>query len=158
MLRRFPVRPSLLLLPLLLVLLLCTVCGEGRSGPAQWTVFTVCVHSRARHLLKTPSGACAAAYMFQQFRAMNNANCRKCDKYFHCRANYLAVRSCRGRFNRRVAEIISNCREVSQPGNPKDRREDEEANRFGRRGGNCGAKYLRSYGCAYNPKNGKCKW
>ncbi|KAK8756449.1 hypothetical protein V5799_000849 [Amblyomma americanum] len=158
MLRRFPVRPSLLLLPLLLVLVLCAVCGQGRSGGAQWGRFTACVYRRAGRLLRSRSGACAAAQMFRQFHAMNRANCRKCDKYFHCRANFLAVRSCRGGSSRRVAEIISFCRELSQPGNPRDRRGDEAANRFGRRGGNCGARYLRSYGCAYRPRTGQCRW
>uniref|UniRef100_A0A023G0P8 Putative secreted protein n=1 Tax=Amblyomma parvum TaxID=251391 RepID=A0A023G0P8_AMBPA len=138
--QRFPVRPSLLLLPFLLVLVLCTVCAEGRSGAAQWGTFTRCVGRRAGRLLFSPGGSCAATRM-----------------YFHCMANSLAM-SCRGRHKRRVAEVISLCREVSQPGNPKDRRGDEAANRFGRNGGNCGARYLRSYGCAYNPRTGRCKW
>uniref|UniRef100_A0A023FXM7 Putative secreted protein n=1 Tax=Amblyomma parvum TaxID=251391 RepID=A0A023FXM7_AMBPA len=155
--QRFPVRPSLLLLPFLLVLVLCTVCAEGRSGAAQWGTFTRCVGRRAGRLLFSPGGSCAATRMYGQFRAMNRANCKKCDKYFHCMANSLAM-SCRGRHKRRVAEVISLCREVSQPGNPKDRRGDEAANRFGRNGGNCGARYLRSYGCAYNPRTGRCKW
>uniref|UniRef100_L7M0V3 Serum amyloid a protein n=1 Tax=Rhipicephalus pulchellus TaxID=72859 RepID=L7M0V3_RHIPC len=159
MLRGASLRLSLLLLAVAaLAMLLLATSVEGRSGGMQWPRFMFCISTRAGPLLATPSGSCASGKMLAQFRAMNRANCKNCDKYFHCMANWQAIYRCRGRFNRKVATVISNCREYSQPGNPADSRGDEVANRYGRSGGNCGARYLRSYGCAYNPKTGRCKW
>ncbi|XP_050027375.1 uncharacterized protein [Dermacentor andersoni] len=158
MLRGLPLRPSLLLAVTSLVLLLLAMAVEARSSKMQWPRFTYCITRRAGPVLATPSGSCASRKMLGQFRTMNRVNCKNCDKYFHCMANWLATRKCRGRFNLRVAKAISYCREYSQPGNPADRRGDEEANRYGRGGGNCGARYLRRHKCAYNPRTGKCKW
>ncbi|XP_037519201.1 uncharacterized protein LOC119396180 [Rhipicephalus sanguineus] len=137
---------------------LFATCVEGSSGGMQWPRFMFCISLRAGPALATRSGSCASAKMLGQFRIMNRVSCKNCDKYFHCMANWLATYRCRGRFNRYVARVISHCREYSQPGNPADSRADEEANRYGRVGGNCGARYLRAYRCAYNPRTGQCKW
>uniref|UniRef100_A0A224Z8G1 Serum amyloid A protein n=1 Tax=Rhipicephalus zambeziensis TaxID=60191 RepID=A0A224Z8G1_9ACAR len=159
MLRCASLRLSLLLLAVaaLAVLLLATSV-EGRSGRMQWPRFVYCISRRAGPLLATPSGRCASRKMRGQFSAMNKANCMNCDKYFHCMANWLAIHKCRGRFKRKVATVISNCREYSQREKPADRRGDEAANRYGQSGGNCGARYLRKHKCAYNPKTRQCKW
>ncbi|XP_037578702.1 uncharacterized protein LOC119461455 [Dermacentor silvarum] len=158
MLRGLPFRSSLLLAVVALVMLMFVICLEGRSAKMQWPRFTYCVSRRGGPALATPSGSCAARKMYGQFRTMSRINCKNCDKYFHCMANWLATRRCRGRYNWKVAIVISHCREYSQPGNPADRRGDEAANRYGRGGGNCGARYLRRHRCAYNPRTGQCKW
>ncbi|XP_049528617.1 serum amyloid A protein-like [Dermacentor silvarum] len=151
-------RPSLPLTVAALLVLTFAMCVEGRSGSMQWPRFMNCVRKRAGRDIGTPSGSCAARKMLGQFLTMRRVKCMHCDKYFHCTANWLATRRCRGRHNWKVASVISKCREYSQPGNPADSREDEEANRYGRAGGNCGARYLRPAKCAYNPKTGQCKW
>ncbi|XP_077539423.1 uncharacterized protein LOC144152089 [Haemaphysalis longicornis] len=140
------------------VLLLCQFEGvSARSGPMQWPRFMNCVRKRAGVMLGTRSGACAANRMYKQFRIMTRVNCKNCDKYFHCMANRLAVQ-CGGRFSRPVAVVISFCREHSQRESARHRRADEAANKFGRKGGNCAARYLRKAKCAYNPRSGRCKW
>lgn len=154
-----PLRPSLVLLAVAaLAVLMFAMPVEGRSKRMQWPRFVSCISRRGGAALATPSGRCASGKMLGQFRTMNRVNCRNCDKYFHCMANWLAIHKCRGRFKKHVAVVISYCREYSQPGNAADRRGDEEANRYGRRGGNCGARYLRRHKCAYNPRTGRCKW
>ncbi|XP_037280151.2 uncharacterized protein LOC119173430 [Rhipicephalus microplus] len=152
-------RWSLLLLAMAaLAALLLATSVEGRSAKMQWPRFAYCISRKAGPLLATPSGRCASRKMRGQFNAMKAANCVNCDKYFHCMANWLAIHKCKGRFKRKVATVISYCREDSQRESPAERRADEAANRYGRSGGNCAARYLRRNKCAYNPKTKQCKW
>ena len=93
---------------------------------------------------------------------MIRANCRNCDKYFHCQGNYEAVYKCRGPFRETTAAAISNLREWYQGGGSSgsgnvDSAADQAANRFGRGGGNCASRYLKKVKCAYNPKTKACK-
>lgn len=89
--------------------------------------------------------------------------CDRCDKYFHCRANYDAVHACmiqdpEGNLLSRIrtAEEISNAREFGQNGT-LDSEEDQMANKFGRGGGNCAEQYLDKYGCFYDPWQKICR-
>ncbi|CAN7989454.1 unnamed protein product [Ixodes hexagonus] len=132
---------------------------QGQSGGTNWARFLVCL-KRAGRTLGTRVGICAQGAMFGQYRRMNRANCRNCDKYFHCVANRNAMRcggrSRPGRANAwRVATVISNCRERSQGGG-RDSRQDQAANLLGRKGGNCERAYLRRVRCFFHPRTGRC--
>ncbi|NWY72956.1 SAA protein, partial [Erithacus rubecula] len=76
--------------------------------------------------------------MLRAYTDMVKANYKNSDKYFHARGNYDAAR--RGPGGAWAAEVISNLREswqsdVSGRGD-EDTEEDQEANRWGRSGGN----------------------
>ncbi|CAG0907049.1 unnamed protein product [Cyprideis torosa] len=104
---------------------------------------------------------CSYDKMWDNYNKMKAANCKKCDKYFHCQGNYEAVHNCQGGFQRQMASIISNIREWSQwrPGSgSNDSAADQAANLFGRNGGDCASEYLRKVNCTWNPKTGKCSW
>jgi len=98
--------------------------------------------------------SCSLRMMCEQFNAMRMANCRNCDKYFHCKGNYNAVYRCSGPNTRRTAELISNLREWldwRNWNNWSDSNADQAANRYGRNGNNCESAYLSAVKCAYNP-------
>nr|XP_033784704.1 serum amyloid A protein-like [Geotrypetes seraphini] len=69
---------------------------------------------------------------------MREANFKNSDKYFHARGNYDAAH--RGAGGKDMAEFISNTREYLQGGSSgrgvEDSEADQEANRWGREGGN----------------------
>nr|AHY23235.1 serum amyloid A precursor [Crassostrea hongkongensis] len=75
--------------------------------------------------------------MYRAYSDMREANWRNSDQYFHARGNYDAAR--RGPGGRWAAEVISNAREGYQSGlsgqGPEDTARDQEANRWGRNGG-----------------------
>lgn len=98
---------------------------------------------------------CSAGKMWDNYNKMKSANCKNCDKYFHCQGNYEAVHKCSGVLQVFTAETISNMREWNSS-NPADSAEDQKANRFGRNGGSCASEYLAKVKCAYNPATGKC--
>ncbi|NXD95482.1 SAA protein, partial [Chaetorhynchus papuensis] len=75
--------------------------------------------------------------MFRAYKDMREANYKGADKYFHARGNYDAAR--RGPGGAWAAKVISDAREnwqsrVSGRG-AEDTRADQEANEWGRRGG-----------------------
>ncbi|NXC25379.1 SAA protein, partial [Campylorhamphus procurvoides] len=75
--------------------------------------------------------------MLKAYRDMREANYKGADKYFHARGNYDAAR--RGPGGAWAARVISDAREgwqssVSGRG-AEDTRADQEANEWGRRGG-----------------------
>ncbi|KAF4798400.1 Serum amyloid A protein [Turdus rufiventris] len=75
--------------------------------------------------------------MYRAYRDMREANYKGADKYFHARGNYDAAR--RGPGGAWAARVISDAREhwqsrVSGRG-AEDTRADQEANAWGRRGG-----------------------
>ncbi|XP_064098183.1 serum amyloid A-5 protein-like isoform X2 [Macrobrachium nipponense] len=77
-----------------------------------------------------------AGDMVHAYVDMRRANVKNSDKYFHARGNYDAAR--RGPGGSWVARVISNTRErVDQwrGGNPAASSADQEANRWGRNGG-----------------------
>ncbi|KAM6943448.1 serum amyloid A [Xenentodon cancila] len=85
-----------------------------------------------------PVEAVQGAYdMGRAYRDLKKANWINSDKYFHARGNYDAAQ--RGAGGRWAAEILSDAREwvngKSGQG-PEDTRADQEANRWGRAGGN----------------------
>ncbi|NWZ98133.1 SAA protein, partial [Nesospiza acunhae] len=75
--------------------------------------------------------------MFRAYKDMREANYKGADKYFHARGNYDAAR--RGPGGAWAAKVISDAREGWQSGvsgrGAEDTRQDQEANRWGRRGG-----------------------
>ncbi|CAM2115464.1 serum amyloid A-5 protein-like [Caretta caretta] len=75
--------------------------------------------------------------MWRAYRDMREANYKNSDKYFHARGNYDAAQ--RGPGGKWAAEVISDAREgwqsdVSDRG-AEDTRQDQEANAWGRSGG-----------------------
>ncbi|NWI36055.1 SAA protein, partial [Picathartes gymnocephalus] len=75
--------------------------------------------------------------MFRAYRDMREANYIGADKYFHARGNYDAAR--RGPGGAWAARVISDARENWQGGvsgrGAEDTRADQEANAWGRNGG-----------------------
>ncbi|XP_042738092.1 serum amyloid A protein-like [Lagopus leucura] len=75
--------------------------------------------------------------MWRAYRDMRDANYIGADKYFHARGNYDAAR--RGPGGAWAAKAISDARELWQSGisgrGAEDTRLDQEANEWGRRGG-----------------------
>lgn len=75
--------------------------------------------------------------MFRAYKDMREANYKGADKYFHARGNYDAAR--RGPGGAWAAKVISDLREGWQSGvsgrGAEDTRLDQEANRWGRSGG-----------------------
>ncbi|XP_078662518.1 serum amyloid A-5 protein-like [Branchiostoma floridae x Branchiostoma belcheri] len=86
---------------------------------------------------RTREAVQGAGDMYRAYRDMRESNWRNSDKYFHARGNYDAAR--RGPGGRWAAEVISNAREGYQSGlsgqGEADTRADQEANRWGRNGG-----------------------
>nr|WFK92923.1 serum amyloid protein [Tridacna crocea] len=78
-----------------------------------------------------------SAAMWRAYRDMRRANTIGADKYFHARGNYDAARH--GLGGRHAARLISNIREGYQGAlsghGPEDTAADQEANRWGRNGG-----------------------
>ncbi|CAF1039414.1 unnamed protein product [Adineta steineri] len=115
-----------------------------------WFKFTACAGT---DLFTCPGGMLKA-----QFNQMTKANCLNCDKFFHCQRNYDAVYRCgNSAKNQRIAEKISNCREQAQDDGSEDSQADQQANKFGRDGGNCRAQYTCKVKCKYNPQNKTCR-
>ncbi|NWV08580.1 SAA protein, partial [Ptilonorhynchus violaceus] len=75
--------------------------------------------------------------MFKAYRDMREANYKGADKYFHARGNYDAAR--RGPGGAWAAKVISDAREKWQSDvsgrHAEDTRADQEANAWGRSGG-----------------------
>ncbi|CAF1291253.1 unnamed protein product [Adineta steineri] len=89
-----------------------------------------------------------------RYLEMQTANCKNCDKFFHCKGNFDAVHRCGNTDNaRRIAKKISDCREEAQDAGSIDSQADQEANEYGRNGGNCEKKYLCKVRCNYNPSS-----
>ncbi|KAI8495557.1 Serum amyloid A protein [Branchiostoma belcheri] len=86
---------------------------------------------------RTREAVQGAGDMYRAYSDMREANWKNSDKYFHARGNYDAAR--RGPGGRWAAEVISNAREGYQSGlsgqGEADTRADQEANRWGRNGG-----------------------
>ncbi|NXB29999.1 SAA protein, partial [Eulacestoma nigropectus] len=90
---------------------------------------------RAGHFVRDAAGG--ARDMLRAYQDMREANYKGADKYFHARGNYDAAR--RGPGGAWAARVISDAREkwqsrVSGRGH-EDTRADQEANAWGRRGG-----------------------
>lgn len=104
---------------------------------------------------------CSALKMRDAYNEMKRVACKNCDKYFHCIGNYNAVK-CGGILQVTTAKIMSDARELFGGGGSgsgsADSAADQEANNFGRSGGNCASKYLKAANCAYNPSTKQCKW
>ncbi|KAF1448134.1 SAA protein, partial [Pygoscelis papua] len=75
--------------------------------------------------------------MLRAYQDMREANYKGADKYFHARGNYDAAR--RGPGGAWAAKVISDARETWQSGmsgrGAEDTRADQEANAWGRNGG-----------------------
>ncbi|NXV97156.1 SAA protein, partial [Calonectris borealis] len=108
-----------------LVLLSFILCASADTSPI----------TRAARFVGDAVGG--AWDMFKAYRDMREANYKNADKYFHARGNYDAAR--RGPGGAWAAKVISDAREkwqsdVSGRG-AEDTRADQEANEWGRRGG-----------------------
>ena len=132
------------------------ICGVLEQDVVSGSIGSwACIAGVTARYTFSRDGRCSLNQMQSSYNAMKQANCRNCDKYFHCKGNYNAVYRCqRSSTNRRVAVAISNCREQGQ--NSADSRADQVANRYGRNGGNCESRYLCSYGCYYDPRSRRC--
>ncbi|NXB22601.1 SAA protein, partial [Rhagologus leucostigma] len=90
---------------------------------------------RAGHFIRDAVGG--ARDMFRAYKDMREANYIGADKYFHARGNYEAAR--RGPGGAWAAKVISDAREKWQSGvsgrGDEDTRADQEANAWGRSGG-----------------------
>jgi hypothetical protein len=77
---------------------------------------------------------CARQAFYRNYDSMIEANWKKSDKYFHCKANCEAARC--GRYGREEACMLSDLREATDQlfkGDPPSASaEDQAANRFGR--------------------------
>ncbi|XP_046897877.1 serum amyloid A [Hypomesus transpacificus] len=98
-------------------------------------VFVVGAHAQ---WYKFPGQAIAGAKdMHRAYSDMKKANWLESDKYFHARGNQHAAQ--RGPGGRFAASVISNVREMlprqSSGNNREDSRADQDANRWGRNGG-----------------------
>ncbi|CAF3876388.1 unnamed protein product [Rotaria magnacalcarata] len=78
---------------------------------------------------------CPGRMLKARYNEMKAANCKNCDKFFHCKGNFDAVYRCgESDQTRRIAKKISDCREEAQDAGSADSRADQEANEFGRNG------------------------
>ncbi|KAK2913383.1 hypothetical protein QQF64_030895 [Cirrhinus molitorella] len=99
-------------------------------------VLVLLVETQAQWYRFPGQAAGGARDMWRAYRDMREANWKNSDKYFHARGNYDAAQ--RGPGGRWAAEVISDAREAVQGfarhGN-SDAAADQEANRWGRNGG-----------------------
>ncbi|KAI0222275.1 hypothetical protein LSAT2_026484 [Lamellibrachia satsuma] len=142
-----------------ILLVFVTVTVVPGSGGTVLTTMADCL-LRSKHdwrILFAKGATCAFSEMFDQYLLMRYGNCTNCDKYFHCQANYNAVRLCSGGYERETAIVISECREISQLGTDSpDGAADMRAKEYGRNGGNCYAEYGCANNCNYKASNGSC--
>ncbi|CAN9507123.1 unnamed protein product [Ophioblennius macclurei] len=99
-------------------------------------VLILIVQSNAQWYNFPAEAAQGAGDMWRAYQDMREANWKGGDKYFHARGNYDAAQ--RGAGGRWAAEVISNGREMFQGGSGRgheDSAADQEANRWGRNGG-----------------------
>ncbi|XP_037286842.1 serum amyloid A-2 protein [Rhipicephalus microplus] len=137
---------------LLLLVVSSVTASELRKGRSIFGM-AACVTRNAAVLIPY-DGRCAAGKLQAAYSAMSDANCVNCDKYFHCIGNFRAVTECgNSEEARNAAEVISNCREEA---GGTDSAADQEANEYGRGGGDCAHRYLAAVGCAYNPDTKTC--
>ena len=117
------------------------------SQSMNWFKFSTCT---GRYLF-----SCPGRELNSQYKEMKAANCKNCDKYFHCKGNFNAVKNCPGIESYNISKKISDCREKSQNAFSLDSLEDQKANLHGRNGGDCSI-YLCRYKCSYNPIKKTC--
>jgi serum amyloid A protein len=136
---------------LLIILVLFLSVNVLMVHSMNWWAFYRCVG--------TSLSSCAGMRLRQAYNDMQSANCRNCDKYFHCRGNYDAVYTCFGnrQENIRIAKRISDCRELAQGSSTADSRADQVANQYGRNGGNCDMPYLCAVRCGWNKLTRTCR-
>ncbi|XP_015786829.1 uncharacterized protein LOC107364156 [Tetranychus urticae] len=94
---------------------------------------------------------CAGREMVAVFATMRSTSCKNCHLYFHCLANYNAIYNC-GQAARALnaVEAVGACHDFDEE------RDEFEASKHGRSGGDCAARYLCSANCNYNPASATC--
>ncbi|XP_078324757.1 serum amyloid A-5 protein-like isoform X2 [Crassostrea virginica] len=116
------------------VLVLALVLTEETVGQSWFRRIRDRVRSGADFARQAVRGA---QDMHRAYSDMREANWRNSDQYFHARGNHDAAS--RGPGGRWAAEVISNAREGYQSGlsgqGPEDTARDQEANVWGRNGG-----------------------
>ncbi|XP_065305782.1 uncharacterized protein [Dermacentor albipictus] len=144
-----------------MALVLLLVCHEAASAPKRrsfnWRRFLQCIDNRSWMLLSL-DGACVALVMYATYRTMLSLECPDCDLYFHCRANYNALRWCRKtKRSQEMNALIGGCQNLSKPGRtPEQKAAEERARQDGREQKDCARIYLGNSGCSYKPGSGKC--
>ncbi|XP_064085257.1 serum amyloid A-5 protein-like [Macrobrachium nipponense] len=111
------------------VVVLAAVAANAEGLPDFWDTIT----SPFTFVKEAFQGA---GDMVGAYTDMREANWKNSDKYFHARGNYDAAQ--RGPGGTWAAEVISNARETVDQwrgGNPADSAADQEANNWGRSGG-----------------------
>ncbi|XP_037282120.1 uncharacterized protein LOC119175046 [Rhipicephalus microplus] len=143
----------------LVLLLVCheAECAATRRRYFNWRGFLKCIDNRSWMLLSL-DGACVALIMYATYRTMLNLECPNCDLYFHCRANYNALRWCRKtKRSKEMNALIGGCQNLSKPGRtPEQKAAEERARQDGREQKNCASMYLSKAGCSYDPDTRKC--
>lgn len=139
---------------LLLACLLASALGARRQRRSSFFSMVGCV-GRNSQALTSVGALCAARELWNAYQEMRAANCKNCDKYFHCIGNYQAMKNCgNSEEARRGAEAMSNCREEADRG--ADSGADQVANLYGRNGGDCALQYLTPVQCKYDPDGKTC--
>ncbi|XP_064472960.1 serum amyloid A-2 protein-like [Ornithodoros turicata] len=141
------------LLSFFLVALTTWTAQAQFQGPV-WASMLRCLGTNSVSLL-SGDRLCATREMFRGYQTMRRARCRNCERYFHCQANYNAVKNCnKSQAAKDAAKEISDCRENVSGESWKY----EEATRHGRDQHDCGDKFLRAVDCTYNPSSRRCGW
>lgn len=144
-----------------LALALLLLCMQGASASPRrrfnWRTFIYCLDTKASVML-TLDGACAAVFLYANYRTMLKANCPNCDLYFHCRGIYKVLRWCRNSpKTMAVIETINRCQDQSKTERtPAQKAEEAQARLDGKNRKNCDRLYLEKRNCSYNPSKGKC--
>lgn len=140
---------------LLLSCLLASAVGASRQR--RTNVFTLASCMTAKTGTFRPGDAtCVVGRMFATYNEMRTARCENCERFFHCVSNSRALNECGNSTEaRRAAEGVSDCRQEGDGIGP-DYAANQEANRYGRDGGDCAHAYLAAVSCAYNPDAKTC--
>lgn len=144
-------------LALALLLLFLQGAAAPPSKRFDWRSFIYCMDTKASVLL-TLDGACAAVFLYTNYRTMLKLNCPNCDLYFHCRGIYKVLRWCRNSWKTMaVIETINKCQDLSKSARtPAQRAEEAQARLDGKNRRNCDRLYLEKKNCSYSPSKGKC--
>lgn len=144
---RFPLWP--------LALSLLIIPGTARKR-IDWMTFMRCVDNNYSMIFSIDA-MCVVIFMYAQYRIMQRASCTNCERYFHCRANYVPTKWCRSNAKSlQVIKTVSTCQDLAKKLDLREQLQDEEARQAGRAKKDCAAMYLAKAGCTYNPSTGVC--
>ncbi|CAN7984419.1 unnamed protein product [Ixodes pacificus] len=143
-------------LPLWHVALSLLIISVTARTKINWMTFMRCVDNNYSMIFSIDA-MCVVLMMYAQYRIMQKANCPNCERFFHCRANYVPSKWCRSTPKAlQVIKTVSSCQDLAKDLNLREKREDEEARKAGRAKMDCAALYLSRAGCRYDPTTGRC--